>query len=282
MQFCRFRCRFNRGGYGPSAHASGPPYRLTIELVIAETKRSPAPSALFFVSFCCSDNTDKTALPRAALCVAWISRRKRRLLSVSTFSSPASYKTLFSMCFSNFRLFLPAFFRWINPFALFDARSRNFCSASSHLRSEDAMNMRDFEWRACVLTGISAATRYRFWILFAVIIFCLDSVMVNMFFKISLGFHSQLFSLIGYFRCFLKHLFSYLRRCLYFKRLAIFRSAGGNRRLSPVTAAQALPYNDAGETLFRDKSGCAYAYRLVYSSWRDLFSFVIAKTSPFV
>ena len=111
MQFCRFRCRFNRGGYGPSSHASGPPYRLTIELVIAETKRSPAPSALFFVSFCCSDNTDKTALPRAALCVAWISRRKRRLLSVSTFSSPASYKTLFSMCFFKFSTFSSCVFR---------------------------------------------------------------------------------------------------------------------------------------------------------------------------
>lgn len=176
------------------------------------------------------------------------------------------------MCFSNFRLFLPAFFRWINPFALFDARSRNFCSASSHLRSEDAMNMRDFEWRACVLTGISAATRYRFWILFAVIIFCLDSVMVNMFFKISLGFHSQLFSLIGCFWCFLWRLFlCFFWRLHFGASCDIVFCRRGSRRLSPVTAAQALPYNDAGETLFRDKSGFAYACRFIYPSLRGLF-----------
>ena len=59
---------------GPSAHASGPPCRLTIELVIAIPKRNPAPMALCFVSLRYADNADKTALPWAALCVAWISR----------------------------------------------------------------------------------------------------------------------------------------------------------------------------------------------------------------
>ena len=66
---------------GPSAHASGPPCRLTIEFVIAIPKRNPAPMALCFVSLRYADNADKVALPRAALWTSWISRWKRFSLS---------------------------------------------------------------------------------------------------------------------------------------------------------------------------------------------------------
>ena len=60
-------------------------------LVIARPKRNPAPLALCFISLRVADSNNKTAMPRAALWEAWISRWKRRLRCAAAPSSPVSY-----------------------------------------------------------------------------------------------------------------------------------------------------------------------------------------------